>query len=317
MCIAILNTKTATLKKELLRNCWENNGDGAGMLYIDNNKSLNVFKELKDFNTFYNKYIEVKRKFGKRNIVLHFRISTHGLVNETNCHPFLVDKSVGFVHNGMIYDVPDSREFSDTYMFNQELLQQLNKGFQYSDTMMGMIEMFIGSGNKLIFLDDDDNYVIANEKAGHWSMGCWFSNSSYKQVNNYVDYGGIKKWKSTPGFASGNSVGYKEYGSFYTPKADSTNWFNEEIDAKKLCTTCDMMLYGVNELDAGKCSWCIDEEAQLKLDLASNNKGAWYEGDLTRYELDECDACTTVCTGSYNRHFNAFLCDTCQESLGA
>ncbi len=49
MCIAILNTKQTTLKKQLLRNCWENNGDGAGILYINNDNKLEFFKEMNNF----------------------------------------------------------------------------------------------------------------------------------------------------------------------------------------------------------------------------------------------------------------------------
>ena len=56
MCIAILNKKEATLKRELLKNCWDNNGDGAGLLYIDNKKQMKTFKELKSFEVFYQEY---------------------------------------------------------------------------------------------------------------------------------------------------------------------------------------------------------------------------------------------------------------------
>jgi hypothetical protein len=296
MCIAILNQKQTTLKKELLRNCWENNGDGAGILYINNNKQLETFKEMKSFDTFYNKYIEVRKLYGKRNMVLHFRISTHGRVNETNCHPFLVDDTVGFVHNGMIYDVPTSPDFSDTYMFNESVLKEFKQGFHRNDLLLDIIADFIGNGSKLVFLDVEDNWTIVNEDAGHWNLGCWFSNSSYKQVNNWVDYGGTKKYKSDFGKPySGNLGGY------VPAKKQSEKeffWSSDELKTH-FCQGCDMYLYGINEINDGLCCWCKEEEMAL-LDEYNN----------------ECELCEKE-AGTYNDNWNATVCTTCKESLGA
>jgi len=291
MCIAILNTKQTTLKKQLLKNCWENNGDGAGMLYIDNDNQLKVFKEMKNFNTFYNKYIDVRQKYGKRNIVLHFRISTHGKINETNCHPFLVDDDLGFVHNGMIYNAPTSKDYSDTYMFNETMLKKFKPGFEHDEIVLDLLADYIGMGSKLVFLNSNDEWAIVNEEAGHWNLGCWFSNSSYKQVNNWVDFGGIKKSKSS----------YKSP----TPTFDRTfHWTSNEnyISAHQshYCMNCDMMLSGVKELEDGMCAWCHEEELVNNLE------------DMT---LD-CELCDGT-NGKYNHYYNAYTCEKCDEYLGA
>ena len=294
MCIAILNTKQTTLKKQLLKNCWENNGDGAGLLYINNDNKLEVFKEMKDFNRFYDKYIDVRTKYGKRNIVLHFRISTHGKINETNCHPFLVNDNLGFVHNGMIYDVPHSTDFSDTYMFNESILKSFKEGFEYNETILDMLDAFIGNGSKLVFLNDNNHYFIVNEQAGHWNLGCWFSNSSYKQVNDWVDFGGIKKKKQN---TSTNTYG------FHWDVSEKYNDYSvrrEHEHESQYCMNCDMMLYGVKEMEDGLCAWCVEEEAINQLE------------DMT---LD-CELCDNA-NGKYNHHYNAYTCDKCDEFLGA
>jgi hypothetical protein len=321
MCIAILNTKGTTLKKEVLRNCWENNGDGAGILYINSEKKLSVFKEMASFDNFYNNYSEIKSKYGKRNIVLHFRISTHGKVNETNCHPFLVDDSIGFVHNGMIYDVPTSTEFSDTYMFNQTILKNLREGFEYNETILEMIDTFIGSGSKLVFLNDNDDYFIVNEKAGHWHLGCWFSNTSYKQVNSWVDYGGIKKSKvgysgsswgyGSWGASSGDTWGSK-YGSFgedYIPGAVQTA--NTDRD-DAFCINCDCRLYGVKELKNGLCNWCI-EDSNSEVDLEEEEAKS-----IETYGIGDCEFCedkskVAIMRGAHN----SWICRDCYRELGA
>ena len=52
MCIAVVNPKAVTLKKQILQNCWDNNNDGAGILYVQDNKVV-AKKEMNDFNIFY------------------------------------------------------------------------------------------------------------------------------------------------------------------------------------------------------------------------------------------------------------------------
>ena len=322
MCIAILNTKGTTLKKEVLRNCWENNGDGAGILYINNDKKLSVFKEMTSFDNFYNNYSEIKSKYGKRNIVLHFRISTHGRVNETNCHPFLVDDSIGFVHNGMIYDVPTSKEFSDTYMFNQTILKNLKEGFEYNETMLEMIDAFIGSGSKLVFLNDNDDYFIVNEKAGHWHLGCWFSNTSYKQVNSWVDYRGIKK--SKVGYL-GSSWGYgswgvssqdtwgSKYGSFSEDYIPGTVQTAKSDRDDAYCISCDCRLYGINELNNGVCNWCVEDFNAEQIALEEEEKIS-----MQTYGIGDCEFCEDKTkVGIMRDALDTWVCKDCYRELGA
>lgn len=195
MCIAIYNPNNVTLKKKVLKNCWDNNTDGAGMLYLDGGV-LKVHKEMTNFNNFYSFYQDVRRNHSKSHIVLHFRISTHGKINETNCHPFLVNNKLGFVHNGIISNSPYSKDFSDTYMFNEHILQKLPSDFLHNDALTELITEYIGTGSKLIFFDDTNQAYIFNEKAGVWDNGCWFSNTTYK-YSGYRDYGGFSVPKST------------------------------------------------------------------------------------------------------------------------
>jgi len=251
MCIAILNTKGTTLKKQLLNNCWENNGDGAGILYIDNDNKLQTYKTLDSFDDFYSNYIEIKKSHGRRkNMLLHFRISTHGVINEDNCHPFIVDENVGFIHNGMISSVPDSVQYSDTNMLNRTLLQKLKPGFDQDDESLDFLMSLIGGGNKLVFLNKDNDWSIVNETAGHWNLNCWFSNDSYKEVNDWYDFGGVKKKKGkgsragfTPHYSYNDFYFDKKYDAWddggYGTALDTTSDEEELID--KTCASCDMV----------------------------------------------------------------------------
>lgn len=306
MCIAILNTKISTLKKETLNNCWQNNGDGAGILYIDDNQQMQVFKEMINFDNFYREYIDIKKKYGKRNIVLHFRISTHGKVNATNCHPFLVDDKLGFVHNGMIHTVPVSKDYSDTYMFNECILKKFKPGFEYDQDVLDLLADYIGTGSKLIFLNSDNDYAIVNEKAGHWADGCWFSNSSYQKVNDWYDFGGVKKYKNTTNVYNDHKT--KWWGldvkkdSLITDDDDGLN------ETKVTCKCCGWPLTGEETdeiLDLGLCQYCVED---------MQNDGWVYndEGD----PMSICDCCNHD-IAKFDENWQGYVCLKCSDDLSA
>ena len=188
MCIAILNTKKAgRLPKSHIKNSWDNNDMGAGLLWNAKNK-LNVFKTY-DYDEYIDKYNELRDDKEIGNIVLHFRIATSGYKGEHNLHPFLVNDKLGFVHNGVIKGL-GNKQFSDTYEFN-DMLKKFNHNFTDCTMTKYFISEYIGY-SKLIFLSIDDKYTIINEELGKWTDGNWYSNDSYKQYNDFKYYGNTK-----------------------------------------------------------------------------------------------------------------------------
>ena len=180
MCIAILNKSSKVLTEEAMKNCWDNNSDGAGLLYVDNNKQLQMFKELKNFETFYTRYAELREQFPNSQFLIHFRIGTQGLKNDSNCHPFLVNPKLGFIHNGMISAMPYDQKHSDTYILNK-MLSMLKVGSENNEAFPVLMKAFAGHANKFVFLNNKNQSFIVNESLGHWFEGDWYSNSSYKQ----------------------------------------------------------------------------------------------------------------------------------------
>ena len=302
MCIAILNTKGTTLKKQILSNCWENNGDGAGILYINDDNQMETFKTLDSFDDFYSNYIFIKQTYGKRkNMLLHFRISTHGTINEENCHPFIVDENVGFIHNGMISEVPDSVQYSDTNMLNRTLLQKLSPGFEQDDDVLEFLASMIGIGNKLVFLNSDNEWSIVNEEAGHWNLGCWFSNDSYKQVNSWYDFGGVRKQKKgKAGFTPAYS-----HRDFYYDDAWDNGGYGTALDTTYddgndfVCQDCGVKLYGMNELERGTCDHCEEIRQEEKKDIPT---------------VAQCDVCNWH-DGEYQEDWQAHVCEECLAEL--
>jgi hypothetical protein len=177
MCIAIYKPKNITISKETLAECFKSNQDGAGFMYVEN-KELKIFKGFFTFDEFYEAY----KPHELKQAVIHFRIKTHGAILTENCHPFNINQSLGFVHNGIISGF-GSADASDTRDFNAKILQPIVAKYGnmslFQPALQQLIEARIGY-SKLIFLDRHGNHHIFNELKGEWSDGVWYSNSSYK-----------------------------------------------------------------------------------------------------------------------------------------
>ena len=178
MCIAIMKSENKKINKATLKRCYDANPDGAGFMFAEN-KKLNVQKGYFTFKDFYKEY----KPHENKQVLLHFRIKTHGPIDKTNCHPFLVNSGLGFIHNGIISGYGDNKE-SDTIAFNKAILKKIvakhGNNSLFDDPMVELIENVIGY-SKLVFLDRHGNYKIMNEDKGSWHDGVWYSNGSWKK----------------------------------------------------------------------------------------------------------------------------------------
>lgn len=199
MCVAIYKPAGKVLTDDVLKDCHETNSDGSGFACIDSDGKLFIFKTM-DYQEFLVKYKEYTERLPDSPFIIHFRIATHGTVNTFNCHPFIINDDLVFVHNGIIRDVPacPDKLKSDTQIFNEMILQQLPTGWEKNDGLVFLIEKFI-FGSKLIVLNRSGDVTIFNEKVGTWHDGCWFSNMLWQPIKHstYYTWGGAfenKKW---------------------------------------------------------------------------------------------------------------------------
>jgi hypothetical protein len=241
MCIIAAIPSGKPISKATLKTCWDNNPHGGGFMYSDNGRVI-TYKEMHSFKNYWKEFCKARLLFNKSAFVCHFRISTHGKINEENCHPFIVDKSLGFAHNGIIYSAPKSNDYSDTYMFNEVILKKLPQGFLGNPSIMSLVKNYIGNGSKLAFLSGAGVISIVNEKAGVWDGGVWYSNTGYKRVD-YYDYGGTKLENA--------------------PKGKPLSLFDEcAIPVKKKYSTCDYCpstLFTSQEIINGCCQGCYNQ----------------------------------------------------------
>lgn len=215
MCIAILKTKDGNITDEQLLNCFDNNPDGAGLAYTKDNKIF-IVKGIFDANQFVDAYHKAVVEADGA-MLIHCRIGTSGFKDYTNCHPHIVSDECVMIHNGILsIDVPKGSKVSDTVLYVEQYLKPLPKDFMLNDGIMSLITDHIGAGNKFVFLNNHGDFSIANEKAGHWKNGVWFSNYSYEAYSFY-----------TKGY-KGKSKVYSPYTSYWDE--DDYEWESEAFE---------------------------------------------------------------------------------------
>ena len=189
MCIAIVQVEGSVIDKKRLKNCFDSNPDGCGMAWIDDGK-IQMFHHM-EFEPFYDEYQTQVALHMDSKFLIHFRIGTQGEIAEFNCHPFQVDETTAFIHNGRIPNMPVCKTFSDTWYFNEDVIKGLPQGWMYNASIQFLIDQSIGY-SKVAILDATNNHaIIIGEDKGVWeSDGNWYSNKTYadKEVPKLLPY---------------------------------------------------------------------------------------------------------------------------------
>jgi len=205
MCIILYKPEKVKMPDyETLKNCFENNGDGAGYMFADNGK-VHIVKGLMSFGGFIKSLNHTVARYGKdRAYVLHFRLSTQAGVRKDCTHPFPLSKNmddlrklkteceIGIAHNGII-DLTTSYQkiltHSDTMEFITEYLSLIIKGPLYykNADKLKLIEKLTDS--KLAILDGHGHCELLG---GDWTEdgGVFYSNDGYCHTGGYCRTGG-------------------------------------------------------------------------------------------------------------------------------
>lgn len=226
MCIIVAKEKNVKLpSKNTLKTCFENNQDGAGIMYVKNNKVV-IDKGYMTFNSFYKRIKQLKKEFNSdltdKAMVFHFRIGTSGGNIKENTHPFPISSNindlkalhiisnVAVAHNGIISgyvygNLSDTQNFIKDFL---EPLKELNKNFYKNDKILNIIDKELGG--KLAILDTKETitYIGSFETEN----GVKYSNSTYK-TSRYT-YSSSKF--TTYNYPSYNSYDYNTTYNTYT-----------------------------------------------------------------------------------------------------
>lgn len=190
--------------KETLKNCWDSNPDGAGVMWNEEGK-VHIRKGFMDFDSFY-KFTETIQNPTEKGIVYHFRITSHGGTSQQNTHPFPLAATyeelrtldvltdIGFCHNGIISETSNHRDIfalkvSDTMVFIKDYIVPILalSERELNETVMMLINT-IGR-SKFSFLTPDGEIKTLGHFVEDEVTKLTFSNSTYKKID-YAQYAG-------------------------------------------------------------------------------------------------------------------------------
>lgn len=222
MCVIIHKKKKTNIGIDDLKLAWDNNPHGAGFSIflgdrIDTKKGFMKFEDLIKALKEY--------EFNSHELILHFRIATHGAVNPENCHPFIChDTKSVFYHNGIVSGF-GHKNLSDTKHFFESVLLKLEPKERNI-----ILETYSGS-NKFIFIDNNGKI----NKFGNFEKwkGLYCSNLLHTIDSSYFFKGNrtiVDSCRNVPYYegidegyydADGNYYSNSNYSKRYVPKKAS------------------------------------------------------------------------------------------------
>lgn len=215
MCIiAVKPYGVSNLDMDTLKNCFENNPDGAGYAFsLKNDKAVTWKKGFMSWKAFENSFTESilnRHKLEDLQLLLHFRITTHGGTRPENTHPFPVsniDKRITSLKgrtdvvcamNGITQiDIPKKSTFSDTMQYVKDVLYfpySLRADFFRTKEFPDFIKK---SGAKWAIMDTksietfgefntDEGWTYSNYSYSY--SGSWAGHKPYTSGNYIDDY---------------------------------------------------------------------------------------------------------------------------------
>lgn len=189
MCLIIYKPKGVELQESTLRGGYSSNPHGAGLMYSVDGK-LVVEKGYFQVDAVVARVKYISETYPDSHICVHFRLATSGNQDRDNCHPFNVNEELAVMHNGIFGKYSDYQSTkSDTWLFTEQMLQQLKPTFLQDTGTRFLLEKYCRSElSKLVFMNKEGDVDIVNEKAGSWKAGCWFSSGYYGY--SYGNYSG-------------------------------------------------------------------------------------------------------------------------------
>lgn len=231
MCVISFYRPGVKPNEECLKNGARSNDDGHGYAVIVGD-SIHVGKSM-DSEAAIAAFLKVREAHPESYALFHSRITTDGVTDVDNCHPFMIggDSRTVLAHNGILPDEArpakgDNR--SDTRILAEDLIPQRKFGHLSQRRARRRLRNWLLKDrypNKVVILTTDPAYgqrgYIINQDLGEWSNGVWWSNSSYKGWSRYsysgYSYGG-------GGWSYGRAA--KKYYSFDQAAKDTDRWDN-------------------------------------------------------------------------------------------
>lgn len=190
MCVVFIKPANFSMPESDIRAMAKANPHGLGIAYVDTihrGKYPPVPKIItkKFIGDTATKYLSLD--LHEKQVLVHFRLATHGSVNTRNVHPFAIVKNhLVMAHNGVL-DIRTRSDETDTAAYIRENLkpaiEKYGKAIVNQPFFKGLIERDIGS-SKFVFMDSHDYVTIYNQHLGtvikRNGTNVWVSNTHWE-----------------------------------------------------------------------------------------------------------------------------------------
>lgn len=316
MCLLTFLPENIDFDYERARTSAKSNPDGFGFAI---HAGIAIIKDHDmDFEKLWLRWTDLRKTY-RGPALFHFRITTHGNTDISNCHPFDVDGKPDTVlaHNGILpLTMPINDHRSDTKLFAELILPAIG-GVQALDNQERFEELENWAiGNKLVVLTTDakakHDWYIINKKSGHWDAGMWWSNSSYKQnygykyLNYNYGYGYSSPYVGKPKSDDKTDI-YRQYDDWDDEVSGWNSSFHKTNSAWTFDDTVDYIqdeLYPDTSI-MDKITIFTDYSNQDYATVNCWNCGAIYYVDALEPSATHCGACK-ACLACANTDCNCW-----------
>lgn len=248
MClIAFKESSDGVFTNKNFRNMIRRNRHGLGIMWREDGR----VKTEKTIGSEKDKFKLWSKHRDKDSYAMHARLTTHGLTNLANCHPYeLLNIDNGdpidlyMMHNGVISNAPETdKDMSDTWHFVEYILKPIAKAnleILWDNEQFQLWLQTKITGSKLLFMRSDDvehPVLILNHSAGTEKDGFWLSNThstdivfakhTPKATNTSYGGGRERTWYNS----------YSCYGYGYEGNDYDEDYFNSKPVNKTQTTT--------------------------------------------------------------------------------
>ena len=259
MCIIVIKESGTPVDWDMLDVCDANNPDGGGYAY--NSPDGVVIRKGFFFPEEMEQALDAEPIDQTKTLIMfHFRIATHGEINEGTCHPFPmssdVDKltatdivaPIAVAHNGIVPGMPRDKKLSDTMLFIRDYMAPLGRLIKKRSVQTLVEEL---ASSKLAILTEGGVTLLGNfiHKDGHY-----FSNSGYKKYTTTYP----STYYSTKSVGNGSST--KRHDNELWNDEDEREWLSYN-DPEGLYNT-DMMLGNI-EYYCDSCGGSFEPNQEL------------------------------------------------------
>ena len=248
MCI-IIKGKTENIKDEVLKRAYENNKNGFGLFYFNNEKNKIIADKIYPKNLDDVKKLFSKHKNKTEYIALHFRYATNGEKNKFNSHPFKVVENENIkmflMHNSPTLPcVFKSKKYSDTFFFVKQFLKPI---IENDYKLIGRKD-FKNTLRKIINVETNSRILLIDTftKKFH-KIGDWLFNKEF-QLHVSNDYGLKKSYWSLNTWSNDDD----DFGTlpFYNSRHNVSSTITKHLNnTKKISVNDDSKFNGYKDVE--------------------------------------------------------------------